>query len=161
MQTARSTFRNVSRRPMLLPRWRSAMRASQRSKRRSSACARQQVRLRLFPRGLHWVFYILRGGELDIPEFAIHLLDPAQIDIVNDIARLRNDCHRPAWAPTTKTNGTRLGCSIPLGHVAGRVERSGRYATSILLLQLFDEASRGAYDFLSRAFLYAPGHSVA
>ena len=23
------------------------------------------------------------------------------------------------------------------------------------------EASRGAYDFLSRAFLYAPGHSVA
>jgi hypothetical protein len=35
---------------------------------------------------------------------------------------------------TQKTNGTRLGSSIPLGHVAARIERSGRYVISILPL---------------------------
>ena len=50
-QTARSTFRNVSRCPMWPPRWRIATRASRRWKRRSNVCARRQVRLRLFPRG--------------------------------------------------------------------------------------------------------------
>jgi hypothetical protein len=46
-----------------------------------------------------------------------------------------------------------LGIGISLGHVVGRIERSGRYAISMPPFQAFEEGSGGAYDFFSRAFL--------
>jgi hypothetical protein len=46
-----------------------------------------QLHRRLFPRRLDRVLDILHGRELDIEELAVHLFDPAQVNVVNDIAR--------------------------------------------------------------------------
>jgi hypothetical protein len=58
----------------------------------------RQLHRRLFPRRLNRVFDILHGRELDVPEFAVRLFDPAQVDVVNDIARFWIDGYWPARA---------------------------------------------------------------
>src|SRR6516225_9788575 len=48
--------------------------------------------------GLAGVLDGLKGCELDIVELAVDLLDPADIDILNDVARRRVDRDRAARA---------------------------------------------------------------
>src|SRR6185295_18314151 len=52
----------------------------------------------LFLRGLHRVLDVGDGGELDVVEFAADLLDLADVDVLDDVARLGIDRDRPARA---------------------------------------------------------------
>src|SRR3979411_1338417 len=47
-------------------------------------------------RGFHRVLNSLKGSKLDIVEFAIDLLDLADINILNNVPRLRINRYRPA-----------------------------------------------------------------
>src|SRR5437660_1367173 len=44
------------------------------------------------------VLHVVVGGELDVVELAVLLLDLADIDVLDDVARLRIDRHRAARA---------------------------------------------------------------
>src|SRR5262249_35437460 len=45
-----------------------------------------------------WVFDGVEGRELDIVKLALHLLDLADVDVLDDVARLRIDRDRSARA---------------------------------------------------------------
>jgi hypothetical protein len=81
---------------------------------------------------LHWglarrldrVFDILNGRELDVPELAVHLFDPAHIDVADHIARFRIDGHRPARAFP--------GHSLHCGNEAVAVRLAARFSDGFI-----------------------------
>src|SRR5262245_40320756 len=48
--------------------------------------------------GLHRILHGVEGGELDIVELAVDLLDLADVDVLHDVARVRIDRDRAARA---------------------------------------------------------------
>src|SRR6476659_8629740 len=64
----------------------------------------------------------IKGRELDIVELALHLLDLADVDVLNDVARLRIDRDRAARAlPFHSFHGADQ--PIAIGRAAGLPQR--------------------------------------
>src|SRR5216684_1858968 len=70
-------------------------------------------------RGFHRVLNSLKGSELDIVELAVDPLDLADINVLDDVPRLRIDRYRSARALPFHTfhgadEGVAVGCAIGL-----------------------------------------------
>src|SRR5712671_6426397 len=83
-------------------------------------------------RGFHRVLNSLKGSELDIVELAVDLLDLADINILDDVPRLRIDRYRPARAlpfHAFHSAHERVAVGSAIGLLEGLIPRAQRPAT--------------------------------